>query len=186
VKCGGFGAVGAGAPPYLYRIVGGAVPPGMRYSGLGLSGPFPAGQYKLSVQVNDSLGAAVTVGANWAIYGPATLKSGGNCIDTADNPPFCKLRWTYSGGHPTVAPKLVILSYSQYCEPNGLCGTPAGPPPGWSVSVSGGLVLISASGSGCTTQYLGTLKLALIDPTACATTSPSNSVDLIVDLNHSC
>ena len=185
-RCGGFGTVKGGLAPYNYRISGGGVPRGMGWNGLALTGPFPQGAYNLSVLVTDSAGGSATVSANWSIYGPATLKSGGDCIDIADDPPFCKLRWTYSGGHPTVAPKLVILGYSQYCEPNGVCGTPAGPPPGRSVSVSGGLALISASGSGCTTQYLGTLKLALVDPTACATTSPSNSVGLIVDLNHTC
>ncbi|MFL5339222.1 MAG: Ig domain-containing protein, partial [Gemmataceae bacterium] len=92
-KCGGFGAVGGGLPPYLYRIVGGAVPPGMKYSGLGVSGPFPAGLYSLSVQVNDSLGAAVTVGANWAIYSPSKLVQGTACVNSG-NPPSCtSARW---------------------------------------------------------------------------------------------
>lgn len=186
VKCGGFGVVGAAAPPYLYRIVGGAVPPGMRYSGLGVSGPFPAGLYSLSVQVNDSLGAQVTVGANWAIYNPATLVKSGDCMDTTHYPPSCTVRWTYSRGNPTVVPKLVILGYSENCNTFGQCFTPTAPPPAWSVSVQGGVIVMSAHGSGCVTQYVGTVRLALVDTTACATTGQSNEQDLKVDLEYAC
>jgi hypothetical protein len=188
VKCGGFGAVGGGAPPYVYRIVGGAVPPGMKYSGLGLSGPFPKGAYSLSVMVKDSLGAAVTVGANWAIYGPATLKAGPDCINLG-NPPQCATRWTYSGGHPTVAPKLVILGYSQYCDPNGQCyPVPSSPPMNWKVSVSGGVISISAGGLPCrpNVPYGGVLTIALADATSCPTTSLSNAGKLSVFLENNC
>jgi hypothetical protein len=186
VKCGGFGTVGGGAPPYLYRIIGGAVPPGMRYSALGVSGPFPAGLYSLSVQVNDSLGAQVTVGANWAIYGPATLKNGGPCVDTTTTPTTCSVRLPYSGGHPTVPPKLVILGYSQYCSAQGVCSTPTAPPPGWTVTVKSGVVAISAGSSACVVSYIGTVRLALVDVTVCATTSASNEVDVGFDLQYAC
>jgi hypothetical protein len=187
VKCGGFGVVGGGAPPYLYRIVGGSVPPGMRYSGLGVSGPFPAGLYSLSVRVNDSLGAQVTVGANWAIYGPAKLSAGGACSASA-NPPFCTaVRWSYSGGHPTVAPKVVIVGYSQYCDANGCYPVPTAPPPQWGAVAKGGALSISAGGVACNAPpYVGYLTLALVDTTACATTQESNQAKLPVYLSNNC
>ena len=185
-KCGGFATVGRGASPYSYRIVGGAVPPGMTWSALSVGGPFPAGSYSLSVQITDALGGHATVNANWSIYSPATLNKGGDCIDTTSTPTTCAVRWTYSGGHPTVAPKLVILGYGQYCSARQLCQTPTAPPPGWAVNLKAGVVTLSAGSSACTVQYLGTMKLALADGTSCATTSLSNEADLIVDLEYAC
>jgi hypothetical protein len=185
-RCGGFGTVSRGLGPYAYSIVGGAVPRGMTRTALSLKGGFPAGTYGLSVLVTDQLGAKATVGANWSIYGQATLSKGGDCIDTVRYPPSCSLRWTYSGGHPSVAPKLTILGYSQNCNAQGVCSTPTAPPPGWKVSVAGGVVNISAAGSGCVTFYIGTVRLALVDTTKCATPRQSNEQDLKVDLEYSC
>jgi len=185
-KCGGFATVGRGASPYSYRIVGGAVPRGMTWNALSVGGPFPTGSYSLAVQITDSMGGQATVNANWSIYSPASLKSGGDCINF-NYPPSCSVRWTYSGGHPSAPPKLAIIGYSQYCSPQTrTCATPTSPPPGWAVTVKGGVITISASGSGCVTSYVGTLTLALIDATQCATTSQSNSVALQVDLEYSC
>ena len=185
-RCGAFGAVSHGLAPYRYAIAGGAVPRGMTLSGLSLKGGFPVGAYGLSIQVTDQLGVQATVGANWSIYGPATLSKGGDCVDTQNYPPFCNLRWTYSGGNPTAVPKVVILGYSQNCNVQGVCETPTVPPPGWKVSVTKGVVNISASGSGCVTHYIGTVRLALVDTAKCATSSRSNEQDLKVDLEYSC
>jgi hypothetical protein len=185
-KCGGVGAVSGGFPPYSYQVTGGAVPTGMGMSGLVLTGGFPKGSYSLTVQVTDQLGGQATANANWSIYSPAALKKGGDCIDFS-YPPRCTARWTYSGGSPNTAPKLVILAYSQYCNPNAQCGTPAAPPQGWAVSVKSGVVTISVqTPNQCVTNYLGTLTLALVDPSACSTTSNSNAVNLAVDLQYAC
>lgn len=185
-KCGGFGTVTGGQTPYSYQVTAGVVPKGMSLSGLALKGGFPAGAYSLSVQVTDKLGVKATVNAKWSIYSPATLSSGGDCI-SFNPPPGCSLRWTYQGGSPTAVPKLVIAGYSQYCSTQTqVCGTPAAPPPGWAVSVKGGVITISALSTACVTSYVGKLKLVLVDTAACATTSPSNAVDLIVDMEFSC
>jgi hypothetical protein len=187
-RCGGFGTVTAGLPPYGYRILGGGAPPGMTLSGLVLGGGFPAGTYSLSVQVTDKLGAQATVVANWSIYGPAKLSAGGGCSASA-NPPFCTAAgWSYSGGHPTVAPKVVIVGYSQYCDPNGFCyPIPTTPPPQWSAVAKGGVVSISAGGVACNAPaYGGYVTLALVDTTVCATTQQSNQAKLLVNLSNNC
>ena len=184
--CGTFGTVKNGATPYTYRIAGGAVPAGMTWGGLAVNGPFPAGSYSLSVQVTDALGAQATVSANWSVYNPASLKSGGDCIDTTQTPTTCAVRWSYAGGHPAVAPKLLILGYLQNCNVQGLCMTPKAPPPGWATSIKSGVITISAGSAACTVQYIGTVRLALSDGTSCATTSQSNEQDLKVDLEYAC
>jgi hypothetical protein len=189
-SCGGFGTVTRGAPPYNYRIVGGAVPQGMTWNALAVGGPFPAGSYNLSVLVGDSLGGQATVNANWSIYSPANLANGGDCINSG-NPPQCGVRWTYSGGHPTVAPKLVILGYAQYCPVGVGCQypTPTAPPPGWTVTVKGGVITMSAGGIACNaipSTYAGILTLALVDTTTCATTAQSNQGKLTVFIQNNC
>jgi len=189
-KCGGFGTATNGAAPYGYRIVGGAVPAGMTWNALAVGGPFPAGAYSLSVQVTDALGAQATVNANWSNYNPATLNPGSDCIN-AGNPPQCSARWTYSGGHPTVAPKLVILGYAQYCPVGVGCQypTPTAPPPGWTVTVNGGVITMSAGGIPCNANpstYAGVLTLALVDTTTCATTAQSNQGKLTVFIQNNC
>jgi hypothetical protein len=185
-KCGAFGSVAGGQAPYGYKVTAGAVPKGMTLSGLALKGGFPAGVYSLSVQVTDKLGVKATVNAKWSIYSPATLSSGGDCMRFSP-PVSCSVRWTYSGGSPTAAPKLVIVGYGQYCDTQrNVCGTPTAPPPGWTVSVKTGVITLSASSTACVTSYLGVLKLALVDTAACATTSQSNIVDLIVEMEFSC
>jgi len=186
-RCGGFGSAGGGLGPYSYRISGGAVPPGMTWSALSVGGAFLAGNYSLLVLVSDSAGGHVTVGANWYIYSPARLTAGGSC-SAAANPPYCTAaRWSYSGGHPTVAPKVVILGYSQYCAAVACFPTPTGPPPGWSAIARGGTISISAGPILCNTpNYQGYVTLALVDTTTCATTSQSNAASLLVNLQQTC
>ena len=190
-KCGGFGTASGGAGPYAFKLVGGGVPPGMSLSGLSLKGGFPAGAYSLTVQVSDVFGASHNVLANWSVYSPATLKSGGDCVNVFGNPPpVCTVRWTYAGGNPNTAPKLVVYKYVQYCTPNGNCQTPSAVPPGWSVKVGGGVVTISAGGPLFTCNplviYIGGIQLALQDPSACATTSLSNVVTMNFDIENNC
>ena len=189
-KCGVFGTAKNGVTPYSYRIAGGAVPAGMSWSGLGVGGGFPAGSYSLSVQVTDALGAQGTVNANWSIYSPANLVAGGSCMNLG-NPPQCSTKgWAYSGGHPTVAPKVVILGYAQYCIPGAACyPVPTAPPPGWNVQIGSGNITFSAGGIQCNvspSSYGGILTIALSDGTSCATTSLSNQQKLTVFIENNC
>jgi Putative Ig domain len=187
--CGAFGTASRGLSPYTYKIVGGAVPPGMTWKQLSLVGGFPAGRYSLSVQVTDKLGARVTVSANWSIYSPPKFTKGSSCAATGSPASCSTTGWTYSGGSPTATPKLVIISYGQYCPSFTFCyPKPTAPPPRWSVSVRSGVVTFSADieCSDPTLAYQGYVIVELLDTAKCATTSPSNAASLLVDLVNNC
>jgi putative Ig domain-containing protein len=186
-KCGTFGTVSKGLSPYTYKLVGGAVPKGMTWSGLALKGGFPAGNYAMSVQVTDKLGAHVQVDGSWSIYNPATLLKGrtSDCINNIAGA-TCTATWGYSGGSPSAVPTLVITKYSQYCDANGCYPVPTGPPPGWSVSMKSGVITISVSSPDCVVNYTANLTLVLRDPSTCATTLSSNAGTMLVDYRVSC
>jgi hypothetical protein len=190
-RCGNFGGVAGGLAPFSFRLVAGALPKGMSLAGLSLKGGFPQGSFAQTVLVTDHLGVQATVQANWSVYGPAKLTAGAGCVDSA-NPPLCSaVRWSYSGGSPSAAPKVVILGYSQYCDPtNASCyPLPTAPPPGWSAVASGGVISISAGGIACNaipSTYAGYLTLALVDTAACATTQQSNQARLLVHISNNC
>ena len=188
-KCGSFGTATKGLAPYSYKIVGGAIPKGMTWSGLALKGGFPAGNFALSVQVTDKLGAHVRVDASWSIYGPATLLKGrtSDCVSSA-NPPSCTDKWTYTGGNPSVAPTLVITGYQPYCNANGCYPTMTAPPLNWKVTIGAGTITITAGGNPCSppANDYGYVSFVLRDPSACATTSPSNTGTMYVFLENNC
>jgi hypothetical protein len=164
-KCGGFGTVGGGLPPYSYKEVAGAVPQGMTRINLAVSGPFPAGSYGLSVLVTDQLGGQLTVSANWFIYGPLKLGQGSACTNSA-NPPQCSTAgWTYSGFGAFGPPKPVILGYGQYCPS----------------------LTFSAGGIPCSSPaYVGYEFVELIDTATCAASAPSNAASLLVNISSNC
>jgi hypothetical protein len=188
--CGVFGTATGGAGPYTYKVVGGAIPPGMNMSQLSLVGGFPAGGYSLTVLVTDKLGATETVGANWSIYKPAILSRTrtGDCQNFG-NPPQCTTTgWTYSGGSPSVKPQVVIVRYSQYCG-FSCYPVPTAPPPGWKVTIGSGVITFQAGGIPCNaipSSYGGKLTIQLRDPAKCATTLASNQQDLIVEIGNNC
>jgi len=187
-KCWGFGTASGGLAPYTYKAIGGSAP--ASYGALSLTAP-PAkpGQFSLTVQVTDALGVSQQVKANWTIYGPATLTAGSSCINLG-NPPQCSTTgWSYKGGSPTTAPKLVVLKYSTYCDVNGFCyPVPSVPPQGWTVTFKGGTIVFSAGGLPCSPNvpYGAVITVALVDGSACATTSQSNSAQLTVFLENNC
>jgi hypothetical protein len=189
-KCGTFGTVSNGLAPYSYKLVAGATPKGMTWSGLALKGGFPAGNYAMSVQVTDKLGAKVQIDASWSVYSPASFLRGRastDCVDSA-NPPSCSTTgWSYTGGNPSTPPKAVIVGYSQYCT-FSCYPVPTAPPPQWKVTFgSGGVITFSAGGIACNTPgYEGYLTIDLVDTTKCATTSASNKLVLLVDISNNC
>jgi putative Ig domain-containing protein len=190
-KCGSFGTVSKGLAPYSYKLVAGAIPKGMTWSGLALKGGFATGNYATSVQVTDKLGANVRVDASWSVYGPALLLKGrtsSQCTNSFNIQVSCSVAWGYSSGNPSVPPKLFITGYSPWTDPaSGRTYSPTSPPPGWSVGISGGLITISASYTDpCIADYAGYINFVLRDPSQCATTLPSNTGQLFVDLRYSC
>ena len=190
-KCGTFGSVSKGLAPYSYRVVGGSVPKGMTLKGLALVGGFPIGAASLSVMVTDKLGAQAQVDATWSVYGPAALLKGRTSSPCTNNFSFnvsCSVTWTYSGGNPTVAPKLAITGYLPWTDPNtGRVYSPKAPPAGWAVSIKSGVITISANyADPCVADYAGYINFVLRDPSACATTLSSNTGQLLVDLRYAC
>jgi len=186
--CGVFGTVSRGLAPYTYKIVGGSVPSGMKWNGaLALTGGFPAGSWSLSVLITDKLGATETVSANWSIYSPPKLNAGSDCTNAGSGGPCSTAGWSYSGGNPSIAPKVVIVGYSQYCGAVGCYPTPTAPPPQWSVTFSGSAITFSVGGIACNTaEYAGYVILKLVDTSKCATTSPSNQASLLVNQWNGC
>jgi Putative Ig domain len=184
-KCGTFGSASGGLAPYKYTLVGGSVPGGMTLSGLSLKGAFPQtplGAFYQAVKVTDQFGAHQTVFANWFVYDPATLNGGSDCSGSTS---CTATGWSYSGGDPTVLPRVSIQGWSQYCLPTFCFNAPSGPPPVWSAVVKGGTIAISAALAPNTcSQYEAVLHLVLLDPGRCATTLPSNEVDIVVNLNN--
>lgn len=188
-KCGKFGTATKGLGPYTYRVVGGAIPKGMRLSGLSLLGGFPIGSSSLSVMVTDKLGAQMQVDASWSVYGPAALIAGrtsDTCSNNNQQPVSCSATWSFSGGNTTVLPKLAVTGYLPYCPATGCYPTPTGPPPGWAVSVKSGTVTLAANSTACVTNYTGYITFVLRDQSSCATTSSSNTGKMLVDLRYSC
>ena len=159
----------------------------MKMSQLALVGGFPAGGYSLTVLVTDKLGAIETVGANWSIYNsPAVLTGRSNvCSNNNNIPVSCTLTWGYSGGNPNTPPKFVITGYGQDCNP-ACKPIPTAPPPGWAVSVSGGVLRMSANSTACVTQYNGYISFVLRDQTKCGSTLASNTGRILVELNYAC
>ena len=185
--CGGFGSAAGGKGPYTYRIAGGSVPRGMSWNALSLGGGFPVGSYNLAIAVSDQLGATKTVGANWSIYAPAKLIAGAPCA-AAGFPAICYTTWSYTGGNPTTAPKVVVLGYKPYC---GTCAPPKpiASPMSFSAVATKGNIAISVSDGGSTCfngPYQALVTLALVDSTVCATPLKSNPVDLPVNLSTTC
>lgn len=191
-RCGTFGTATKGLAPYTYRVVGGAIPKGMTLKGLTLVGGFPIGSSQLSVMVTDKLGAHGQVDANWFVYGPAALIAGrtsDTCANNGNPNGSCTTTWGYSGGNATVQPNVSITGYLQYTDP--LTGqaypTPRTPPPGWGVNIRSGVITLSAKlADPCADTYTGYVLFVLRDPSACATTSPSNTGKMLVDLRYSC
>ena len=186
-RCGGFGTIAGGMPPYRYAVVGGSVPQGMTWKGLSLTGPFPAGAFNLSVQITDALGAQTRVVGNWVIYVPAKINAGTPCSNAGvDNRPICTASgWTYSGGSPFSSPKLVVTGFAQYCDPLYGCQTPTTLPTGWSMTVSDGIISFARTGDCGTLSYWGRINFELIDTSQCATTTASKA-SLVVDLVNRC
>ena len=83
-------------------------------------------------------------------------------------------------------PKLVIVGYAPYCL-TACSPAPTAPPPQWSVSIKGITITFSAGGIQCNASpYVGYVIVELVDTAACATTSPSNKAQLLVNISNNC
>ena len=206
--CGKFGAVTGGLAPYKYKVVGGAVPSGMTWSSLTLSGAFPLPlinpipvdvvgppvpvriTFGMTVQVSDVFGATRNVTGNWQLFGPINLKcpAGTQCIscsstgtpgDCADN------TIQYASGSPddNVTVKVTGVFDSQ--------GNPIALPPNWSATADAGTVSISMScnnqcpdgNGGFGNSFYADVHIQLVDNGRCVAPAHKLSAEAIVNID---
>jgi hypothetical protein len=131
-KCGAFGYVTGGSPPYSFSVTAGTLPPGTALGGMALDGPFDGtgGTFNFEVTVTDSLGGKATLNPTFRVaarlwFSPNNF---GSC--TGDYNTGCSVRLPYTGGIGT---------------PNAHGSEYASPPlpPGFSVVVAGGAVTVT-------------------------------------------
>ena len=171
-RCGTFGSISGGAGPYVYKLVSGIVPPGMRWNNLALIGAFPAPPppnlavgpppppQPFTVSVTDDFKVTRTVTAFWNIFpavnfvpapaggapsGGCYQPGSGVCDNVSSGYPI-----SYSLGNPVDNVKVVVVR-ACFDDPNATlkCSDDAGAqplayyiPPGWSATASGGTVMV--------------------------------------------
>jgi hypothetical protein len=185
--CGRFGTQSGGAGPYTYKVVGGAIPPGMSLSGLALAGPFPAPAFinqpvdviglprstalwQLSVEVIDGFGVTATVGANFIEFGPLGMSCSNGQACASCFSVTCSAQVDYSGGNPS---DLISVRVVQVCDFSGNCLSNAADianalPPAFSATAKGGTVTVSYDCStDCPNGYSRNVVIQLVDHGAC-------------------
>jgi hypothetical protein len=135
--CGEFGYVRGGSPPYSFSVTAGTLPPGPALSGMSLVGPFngTGGTYNFEVTVTDGLGGKATLNPTFRVA--ARLWIGGSFTCTGDYNTGCSVRLPYTGGigTPSAAASVLMCDYG--------CTGATQLPPGFSVVVSGGAVIVT-------------------------------------------
>jgi hypothetical protein len=162
-NCGAFGTLSGGTAPFTYTLLGGYVPHGVSVSGLSLVGTFTdvAKFWQFTVQVTDALGATTTISPTFYVY-PHISLSGGTC--TGFYGPGCTVSLPYSGGGGTPSVQVV----NNVPPPTTGCYQNGGPaPPGSTVTVSGGYVVVSIPGN-YGPGYGAVWTLVLTDQSPCA------------------
>jgi len=143
----------------------------MGISGLTVTGAFPApspvGAYNLTVVVKDLYGAQQTVNANWYVFPRLRLAaSSAKCVQSSAQ---CVVQVGYSGGTPNVTPKVTLSPFNPA----------SGPPRGYTVSASGGVLNFQANGQG----WIGSVTITLTDQSQCGPGSTLCSASLSVSIN---
>ena len=132
-----FGYVNGGLPPYSFSVTAGMLPPGTVLSGMALDGPFngTGGTYNFEVTVTDGLGGKATLNPTFRVA--ARLWIDGSFTCTGDYNTGCSVRLPYTGGIGTPSAAASVLTCDYGCTgANQL-------PPGFSVVVSGGAVIVT-------------------------------------------
>jgi hypothetical protein len=136
LRCGEFGYVTGGSPPYSFSLTAGTLPPGPGLTGLALVGSFDGtgGTFNFEVTVTDSLGGKATLNPTFRVA-PRLWMGGGTC--TGDYNTGCSVRIPYTGGIGTPRAGASVWNCDYGC-------TAANPlPPGFSVVVAGGAVTVT-------------------------------------------
>ena len=172
--CGAFGQQGGGVGPYSYALTSGQLPSGTSLSGLALTGTFTgsSGYLLFTVQVTDSFGVTASVAPTFWMYQHISL-AGGSCYSSYYRTTPCKAALPFSGGVPSGSPTVGVSSAAgTLCTQNAngavVCNPSSSPPPGFSATVSGGSVAVLVPATQTYFTYDGTVTLALIDHSPCA------------------
>ncbi len=132
-----FGYVNGGLPPYSFSVTAGTLPPGAVLSGMALDGSFDGtgGTYNFEVTVTDGLGGKATLNPTFRVA--ARLWIDGSFTCTGDYNTGCSVRLPYTGGigTPSAAASVYMCDYG--------CTGATQLPPGFSVVVSGGAVIVT-------------------------------------------
>jgi hypothetical protein len=170
--CGSFGSANGGAPPYGLRVTSGSLPPGMNLKGLSLTGSFrlagSLNQWSFTLQVTDQVGASGSVSANFFVFPHLALAT--SSVKCVQNSAQCVIQVNYSGGTPGATPTVSLSPFNP--QP--------GPPNGYSVSASGGVLTFQANGSSGT--YTGSVTITLTDQSLCGPGSAHCTATLFVSI----
>jgi hypothetical protein len=160
--CGPFGQLSGGVGPYTYSRSG-PLPNGTTLSGLKLTGTFTGipGYVQFTVTVTDKLGGHASVSPTFRML-PHIFLASGSCMNIFSD---CTLRLKISGGSLSGTPSVRLASVSP--NPIQQCWPPdPTPPPGYTLTVSGGYVVVYVPRPG--SGYAGIWSLIVTDHNLCA------------------
>lgn len=165
-RCGQFGYVNGGSPPYSFSVTAGTLPPGTGLSGMALVGPFNGtGTYSFEVTVTDGLGGKATLNPTFRVANRLWMvNSTGTC--TGDYNSGCSVRLPYTGGigTPNAVASVYVCNYG--------CIGASQLPPGFSVVVSGGAVTVTFP-KGLVNGWKGILYVQINDAYTSTAMSPA-------------
>jgi hypothetical protein len=171
--CGSFGSANGGVAPYRLAVTNGSLPPGMGLKGLTLTGAFPnagpVGGFAFIIQVTDQFGASGSVSAQFYVFPHIALST--NSVKCVQGSAQCVIQVNYSGGTPNGTPTVTVSAFNP--QP--------GPPRGYSVSASGGVLTFQANGG--SGSYTGSVSITLTDQSLCGPGSARCSTTLFVSIN---
>ena len=194
------GAAG-GVKPYKWSISSGALPPGLALSSAGgktTGKPTAPGTFSFVIRVDDSAGAAAGVPRSIYVFRQlafnVTKASCGNKSNNGPNncssPASPALQIPYSGGTTGVKPTVKITSVIGGIGPPARVCTLSptkSPPPGMTVSASGGVMTLSAGPPDPKTWcgYSATITFVLVNPSPCGAgflCTSSNTLSVVFNL----
>jgi hypothetical protein len=173
-----------GVKPYKWTIQGGALPPGLVLSSGGSTTgkPTTVGNFSFVVRVDDSAGAAAGAPSSILVFrqlafAQTTATCGSSPSDCAPGRSGA-VHVNYTGGTPGARPAVQITSVTQgtISTPGGTggCSTPVTspttkPPPGMTVSASGGVMTLAAGPPDLSKwcYYTAYITFVLVNPSPC-------------------
>jgi Putative Ig domain len=181
-----YGTVTAGAAggvkPYKWSISSGGLPAGLALSSGGSTTgkPTAPGTFSFVIRVDDSAGGAAGVPRSILVFRQLVFNvTSATCPDPTTKLNNCAgnaaLHISYSGGTPGAKPTVKITSVNATISPfsraclGTVSNTTTNPPPGMTVSASGGVMTLSAGPPDqlkwC--HYSGTITFVLVNPSPC-------------------